>query len=566
MASSLSERDFKTQGDGLLTFDSKTGREWLDLSYTRGKSSYGVDLALKPGDDLGGFVHASDKDISGFLSNGGINTSTIHGLSYGWRAVAWPTSSIVHPSDLTGEWSDSAYEVTESTENHTTLTVIMTSPTNKSNYPESYVSAVSTIFSLLDTPTDITPENWHLYGTSSDDHTYVLEMSHKSLLGVGIGTEDLVFNNSSTPYFLYRPTWNSDTINNDTINNDTINIAPTSITLSNNSINESNPVAVIGDLKVVDPDAKFREHILSLSGQDADLFYIKPPHEWLGYPFTRLVMKSSSSVDYETKSKYDVTVTATDSGGLSKSHSFTINVTPTPPPNTSLNLSERDFKTLGDRLLTFDSKTGREWLDLSYTRGKSVVELSYALKPNDDLGGFIHASSTDVLELLSNGGFDSSSITGVRYALGGPVGDQHATHPHNDYLKDTYDLVDSSPSIEWMSATRTSPSDKLSYPESYVSSVSAIFGLLDTPTGITQYKWHLYGTTSDDHTYVLELSRGTQAAIGVGIGTESFVIGNSDTPYFLYRPEVTTTNSTPVVISLESLILYENVPNSIVGY
>ncbi len=36
--SDLSERDWKTNGDGLLTYDSSTGLEWLDLTLTEGNS------------------------------------------------------------------------------------------------------------------------------------------------------------------------------------------------------------------------------------------------------------------------------------------------------------------------------------------------------------------------------------------------------------------------------------------------------------------------------------------------------------------------------------------------
>ena len=77
MASSLWQRDFKTAGDGLLTFDSITGREWLDPVHTSNLSKLGLDDALKDGGAYAGFTHATAKEVEELVSHGGVNTSVI---------------------------------------------------------------------------------------------------------------------------------------------------------------------------------------------------------------------------------------------------------------------------------------------------------------------------------------------------------------------------------------------------------------------------------------------------------------------------------------------------------
>ena len=39
-----------------------------------------------------------------------------------------------------------------------------------------------------------------------------------------------------------------------------------------------------------------------------------------------------------------------------------------------LNLSERDYLSSGDALITYDATTGLEWLDLTYTAGNSILD------------------------------------------------------------------------------------------------------------------------------------------------------------------------------------------------
>lgn len=72
-------------------------------------------------------------------------------------------------------------------------------------------------------------------------------------------------------------------------------------------------------------------------------------------------------------------------------------------------LIERDWKTLGDGLLTFDQMSGREWLDLTLTEGMSTVEVSAQLDGNREYSGFTFASVDDVVELLTHAGIDTNT-------------------------------------------------------------------------------------------------------------------------------------------------------------
>ena len=56
--------DWKKPGDGLLTYDSATGLEWLDLSYTTDRSYNDVAGQLQPGGEFDGFRYASIAEIT----------------------------------------------------------------------------------------------------------------------------------------------------------------------------------------------------------------------------------------------------------------------------------------------------------------------------------------------------------------------------------------------------------------------------------------------------------------------------------------------------------------------
>lgn len=57
------ERDLRTPGDGLLTFDEVHNREWLDLTETAGLGWDSILGAIAPGGELFGFSLATIKDV-----------------------------------------------------------------------------------------------------------------------------------------------------------------------------------------------------------------------------------------------------------------------------------------------------------------------------------------------------------------------------------------------------------------------------------------------------------------------------------------------------------------------
>ena len=102
-----------------------------------------------------------------------------------------------------------------------------------------------------------------------------------------------------------------------TVNN--VNEAPTDISLSNNAVDENQPVnTVVGTLSAIDPDA-IATFTFSLTcafpGTDDGSFNI------LGTD-----LRTSAVFDFETKSAYTICVRVTDQGGLSFDKNFTINV------------------------------------------------------------------------------------------------------------------------------------------------------------------------------------------------------------------------------------------------
>ena len=74
------ERDWKTPGDGLLTYDDVNRREWLDVPVTMGLSIpryENVVAELGPGGAFDGFVVASSSDAIALARSAGIDTSTL---------------------------------------------------------------------------------------------------------------------------------------------------------------------------------------------------------------------------------------------------------------------------------------------------------------------------------------------------------------------------------------------------------------------------------------------------------------------------------------------------------
>jgi len=59
-------------------------------------------------------------------------------------------------------------------------------------------------------------------------------------------------------------------------------------------------------------------------------------------------------------------------------------------------LSSRDYLTVGDGLITYDSSTGLEWLDLTLTRGNSIVDTEASTYFAD----FRWATNTEIEDIL----------------------------------------------------------------------------------------------------------------------------------------------------------------------
>ena len=94
--------------------------------------------------------------------------------------------------------------------------------------------------------------------------------------------------------------------------------------------------------------------------------------------------------------------------------------------STNAAVVERDWLAPGDGLLTYDTVSGREWLDLPVTRLSQYTNLSTArdkldiidgvanalplLEPGGPFEEFTLASSDDVFELFSSAGIDQTSI------------------------------------------------------------------------------------------------------------------------------------------------------------
>ena len=72
-------------------------------------------------------------------------------------------------------------------------------------------------------------------------------------------------------------------------------------------------------------------------------------------------------------------------------------------------LSERDWLTSGDGLLTFDASTGLEWLDLSVTLGNSINDT----EAESFFGEFRWATTTQVEDLTFVTGLTSNPLNPV---------------------------------------------------------------------------------------------------------------------------------------------------------
>lgn len=84
------------------------------------------------------------------------------------------------------------------------------------------------------------------------------------------------------------------------------------------------------------------------------------------------------------------------------------------PTMASADLISEDLATEGDGLLTVDTDTGLEWLDLTETEDMTLADILAALAPGGMLEGFRFALASEVYTLLRNAGLpeDVGDITG----------------------------------------------------------------------------------------------------------------------------------------------------------
>lgn len=74
----LIERDWQVSGDGLITYDTGTGLEWLDLTETVGYSWNDMAQELSTGMLFAGFRHATRSEVDSLIDAAGL---VWHGLS-----------------------------------------------------------------------------------------------------------------------------------------------------------------------------------------------------------------------------------------------------------------------------------------------------------------------------------------------------------------------------------------------------------------------------------------------------------------------------------------------------
>lgn len=73
---------------------------------------------------------------------------------------------------------------------------------------------------------------------------------------------------------------------------------------------------------------------------------------------------------------------------------------------------ERGWHLAGDGRVTYDTLSGREWLDLPETFEISVTQLQALLEPGGSLAGFVPATRQDVESFLTSAGFVAPQLPG----------------------------------------------------------------------------------------------------------------------------------------------------------
>jgi hypothetical protein len=75
------------------------------------------------------------------------------------------------------------------------------------------------------------------------------------------------------------------------------------------------------------------------------------------------------------------------------------------PAVSTAGLIQIDALVAGDGLITRDTDTGLEWLDVTFTTSRSYIDVNAALASDPFLGGFRRATGVEVNQLLVNAGF-----------------------------------------------------------------------------------------------------------------------------------------------------------------
>ena len=68
-------------------------------------------------------------------------------------------------------------------------------------------------------------------------------------------------------------------------------------------------------------------------------------------------------------------------------------------------LIEQDLNIIGDNLITLDTDTGLEWLDLDQSLGFGYDEIELLFGPTQQFDGYRHATLPEVTTLFINTGF-----------------------------------------------------------------------------------------------------------------------------------------------------------------
>ncbi len=80
--------DFRTDSDGLITQDSLSGLDWLDLTVTQGMSWAFVESLITDDPAFQGFRFAQREEVEGFVVNAGGVLPSIHPLSENYLPIS----------------------------------------------------------------------------------------------------------------------------------------------------------------------------------------------------------------------------------------------------------------------------------------------------------------------------------------------------------------------------------------------------------------------------------------------------------------------------------------------